>query len=71
MTIQEQIEWWRRQDCDPDYCPYDSEVDGFLHTVEKLLAVYEAAIEVRNVQPRPITKRDRRFWGAIAAVKDS
>ena len=47
MGIKEQIEWWRRQDrkgCVPD-CPYWSELEGFLYTVEALNKVYLAAKE--------------------------
>ena len=42
--IREQIDWWKRQHCSNSACQLESEIPGFIHTVEKLLAVYEAVV---------------------------
>ena len=72
--IKEQIEWWKRQHCSNSACQLESEISGFIHTVEKLLAcnkdlevVLEAAQRHEN-GPRSSTSI-LRLQDAMAAAK--
>jgi len=47
MTIKEQIEWCRNSGWDAEHWPH-TELDDIADTMEKLLAVHQAAIELSN-----------------------
>lgn len=41
LNIRKQFEWWKRQHCSSNACQFESEIPGFIHTMEKLLTTLE------------------------------
>jgi len=39
--IRKQFEWWKRQHCSTRACQFESEIPGFIHTMEKLMTALE------------------------------